>query len=546
MSEEKFSKMWRFLDRANINAQEIKKELASMHILPTNENIKAVYIMQNTPQWPEWYDEMYKNLDNPEKLKTLMKGKRIKKMVHVEWPTVRDHIKLAMKTVEGEDIKSRLITLYHDLGKNEVYDNDLNKRMTIGTVTSWKLFQVMTGHADASQRMIKEGLKSNGLDSKAIEFCMNIIRNHMQRDILERKDPIKINAFFEQFWKTDKEIEEAIQYLVWMFNIDHLSTDNITLRDDGTLEYSKDVKEKKFSYEAMIRQYKTAAEEAKKIIQKKENIREKQEDCDKYLPKIASHIIQENPENQDLKNNPDSIEGHYPRRHQFGIITHSKKTIANLEIFRNWLPKQMVKIIDGKLSENIWDKTKEELLSIALEFHDIGKFARRIIHDKDWKEIHDFTWHEDLGEQLLLHDEYIRHLIQDAYKLSDIQIEYIAKCIWKHFELSKVRGVSIITWWYNMEFASSKELEDECNKIIKKNPGLELEIGLLNLIDGLAKTEFWIFGKTDEDIQAKIPEAKWWLKDKNVAPEHIDAVTQKPVNIAIAKKYFRCLFPQEE
>jgi len=56
----------------------------------------------------------------------------------------------------------------------------------------------MIGHATAALEQTRKKLKANQLNDKEIELCIKTIENHMETDLLQRKNPEKIVAFFSR------------------------------------------------------------------------------------------------------------------------------------------------------------------------------------------------------------------------------------------------------------------------------------------------------------------------------------------------------------
>jgi hypothetical protein len=88
------------------------------------------------------------------------------------------------------------IIFHHDIGKHEVVNTSANTTQTISTIGAGKLFQTMIGHAGAALDTTKTKLEANGLNKEEVALCLKTIENHMNTDILQRKNPKKIIAFF--------------------------------------------------------------------------------------------------------------------------------------------------------------------------------------------------------------------------------------------------------------------------------------------------------------------------------------------------------------
>jgi hypothetical protein len=295
----------------------------------------------------------------------------------------------------------------------------------------------MIGHAKAALEQTEKKLKANQLDDKEIELCIKVIENHMETDVLQRKNPEKIVALFSKFGENEEEIKTGIYYLTRMLHIDYLSTKNIILRDNK-LEYSEESKKSEFTFERVREKYMTAKKELVNIHKQEKNLQEKMYDCDIYLPQIAKTIIPDTIENSSFRENPDDPKEHQPQWHEFGIITHSKKTVEHFFKRNNWL-KPIREQVDAVLQETIYGKTKEELMAISIVFHDIGKFLREV-EIKDGEKTITHPDHEKIGKNIFMENNSIHTLIKKQYNLTDKHMTYIADCIGLHYELGKIRN----------------------------------------------------------------------------------------------------------
>jgi hypothetical protein len=71
-----------------------------------------------------------------------------------------------------------------------------------------------------------------------------------------------------------------------------------------------------------------------------------------------------------------------------------------------------------------------------------------------------------------------------------------------------------------------------------------MEIGLLFLVDSLAKTDITIQGQNDGQLMSKQERAEQEIQKRDIPTELINSVMQKPVNIAVAKKYLEYIFSE--
>ena len=259
------------------------------------------------------------------------------------------------------------------------------------------------------------------------------------------------------------------------------------------------------------------------------------------LPELARIVIEDRPENDNFKQNPDDPEEHDPKWHQFGIITHTRKfsefyqTKAR-EYFRELGTE---KYIDEQLSKQIDGKTKEELLRISIPLHDVGKFARGF-KDKKGKLMPDYNGHWEKSEKLIMENEQIRNLLQETYGLADSQVAYIAKCAGLHYELGKVRDeVQETGRRYTIAFLGSERCKEACSRIVGKFPEFRQEIGLMFLGDSLAKTDIPVDAKTDQDIEDRTHEIERIIQERGLKAQLKAAVKERPVNITLAEMYLK-------
>jgi len=257
------------------------------------------------------------------------------------------------------------------------------------------------------------------------------------------------------------------------------------------------------------------------------------------LPEVAKTVIDDRSENDNFKQNPDDPKEHDVSWHQFGIVTHTEKfsqffqTEAQ-EYFQKWNVDEK---INQKLSESIDGKTKAELLHISIPLHDLGKFARGFM-EKDGKIKPDYKGHEAKSEKLIRENEQIHDLLQETYGLTEAQIDYIACCAGLHYELGKTRDEAKKTdMGYTIAFAKSEQCQKACNEIAQKFPEFKEEIGILFLCDNLAKTDVRIDAETDEEIEKQTQRIENIIQERNLNSKLVAAIKQRPVNIAIAKRY---------
>lgn len=257
------------------------------------------------------------------------------------------------------------------------------------------------------------------------------------------------------------------------------------------------------------------------------------------LPELARDVMEDRPENNNFRENPDDVEEHDPQWHQFGIITHTQefsRVYKNecQEMLRDWGVGESV---NDKLSEEIDGRTKAELLQISIPLHDLGKFARGFVGEDDQLEP-DYAGHEAKSERLIMENEKVQSLLREGYGLTDDQIEYVARCAGLHYELGKMRDeAKQSALGYSLAFTENDECREVCGKITDRYPQFKGEIGILFLGDSLAKTDLRIDADSDEDIERQIEQITRTVGERGLNPKLIATVLQRPVNVAVAKVY---------
>jgi hypothetical protein len=250
------------------------------------------------------------------------------------------------------------------------------------------------------------------------------------------------------------------------------------------------------------------------------------------LPEIAHVYIMDCAGNECFIKCPDCVDEHEATWHQFGILTHTRKSVEAYDVKAQEYLKQweIAPKIDVYLSEAIRGMKKADLLAISLALHDIGKFARVLKRDGD-ELVPEYTGHEAKSERFVK-DPFITSMLE-SYGLKSEQIAYVARCVGLHYELGKVRGeAKESSSKYDKEFARSREFGVICAGILFRYFSYRVEIGLLFLYDSLAKTDIVATGKTDQELVDELEQMK-------LPPELLGAVKQREVNIAVAEGYLR-------
>lgn len=261
--------------------------------------------------------------------------------------------------------------------------------------------------------------------------------------------------------------------------------------------------------------------------------------AEKKIDEKEVYKSQLNDWNWDFWRQPDSVEHHEKKWHQFGIVTHTQKVweCYNDEMWaylQKWeMDSRVKKILDEKLG----DKSKDWLFQIAIWLHDVGKFnARKATYDGvEWR--HSFLGHEKQSG-ILVRTKLIRNFLEGEYGLDEQQVEYVASLAEKHFELGMVRNYAKKSdYSFSEEFVNSKIGSEKLWQIIEQNGDLAWEIGIFYLIDSLGKMEFRL--DENETIDEKFIQNMVLAKrcDENL----VVAVKQLPVNLLLARKYLDLL-----
>lgn len=267
------------------------------------------------------------------------------------------------------------------------------------------------------------------------------------------------------------------------------------------------------------------------------------------LPEIGRQLIKEKLDlteeaNRRFFENPDDPAEHKPGYHEWGIITHSEMV---REAYRNEVPRYLEAwgfgdLIDAKMAEAVDELRKSDLMEAVALLHDVGKFTARTVSAKaDGSKKVNFIGHEDHSGDIIRSEEFSQKL-RDALRLTDDQIEYVARCAELHFELGKVREeLKKLPEGYTIRSIRSPEFRSLVRGIMDENKGYEVEIGLFFLIDSLGKVGIRLEAKTDEEREKKEPEIREMMEKAGTDPGLLKGIMQLPVNIAAVREYLKIL-----
>jgi len=261
---------------------------------------------------------------------------------------------------------------------------------------------------------------------------------------------------------------------------------------------------------------------------------------DNGLETISRELITRNincskQDNLSFLENPDSVWGHSLHWHQWGIITHSRMSLKFYQELPQFLDDtNLTRKINKDLRKKINNTDKGQLLPIAYLYHDLGKFVTRTkVQKADGTFSFTFTNHEEASKDVIKSPLVLNNL--KILGFTDTQIEYISNCAGLHYELGKLRDTLLKNEKYTETDISSTELKTQLCELMIKNIDYSLEIGLMFLIDSLAKQE--IHMKNVNDIDRSISEIKRYLRGKSLSLKLIDAIYEFPNNYALAIKY---------
>ena len=273
------------------------------------------------------------------------------------------------------------------------------------------------------------------------------------------------------------------------------------------------------------------------------NTNEIVKDLEEKLPIIGRNIARESTRLTDgfqrrFIQRIDSPWEHYPRWHQWGIVSHSLKAAeywAN-EQFTEDVPKQSQEALYTTLNQEIEGIAKQDLIHISLVLHDLGKF------NKGWdEEKFDFNGHEEDSQRIILEGPVTGLL--SGYSLTSKQINYVANCAGKHFELGYLRREAKLSpLEYTQEWINSSDFNTAVEKKLPDFRGYEPEVGLMYLADSWAKVDpsFLHEAEGSRDRAKQLIYKSW-------KPEVlVDAVMQQPVSMAVGRKYLEIVLEAEK
>jgi hypothetical protein len=274
------------------------QELYDLGLETSKENIEAFKELAATRQLPEGYDEIVDNLDNPEKLKEAMEEKEIKTIIHSEGPTVWDHTRLAIEKVKEMDLSDeeekdlKILMLYHDLGKPEVWQNEQNSTGTKKKLEKGVLQQMMIFHDRAAHDKIRQGFEVNGITGDKLDKFMTVVENHMKTSFLDQDPKITVKQV-DSFGASEEQRKEVAKMLVAALGLDSEASERVDLVD-GELKFSKNEHKKEISFDKIWKKY----EEGQKMMEKeqeKQKAKQVEAEFEKSIfnGKLSDYLIKE-------------------------------------------------------------------------------------------------------------------------------------------------------------------------------------------------------------------------------------------------------------
>ncbi len=276
------------------------------------------------------------------------------------------------------------------------------------------------------------------------------------------------------------------------------------------------------------------------------DIRDITEDLFGRLPQIGrqlseKYLDQSIESNRRFTENPDDPADHKPDWHQWGLITHMKMVEKSLREqvpahLEEWGIKEQVM---EHMDEKIGNRSKWELMQIALPLHDVGKFATRQVKEKPGGEVKwNYIGHEKKSAEII-HFPAFSDMLRREYGLSSEQIAYVAKCAEHHYDLGLPRDKG----WSpkNSAFAhvEGPVFEQHAAALRKEFAGFEPELGVLFLADSLGKTNIHIEAESDEEVEAQQPEVLRKINEEGLDPRITQLINQTPINVATSRRFLK-------
>ncbi|MBI3272024.1 MAG: hypothetical protein HYZ53_23725 [Planctomycetes bacterium] len=269
------------------------------------------------------------------------------------------------------------------------------------------------------------------------------------------------------------------------------------------------------------------------------------------LPAWACELIRSewyrypaDPYREAFARDPDDRLMHESDWHQWGVLTHTRRVSESmlglsLTLLAEWFGDAVAERRFGLAEERVDGLTKWELLFLSVPLHDLGKFIQR--EHKGWKKDGqrlDFRFkdHEAASGRIVRawRDRFA------AQGLTDGQIEHLAGCAERHFELGKVRDeVKKRDEGYGFPYIAGAEFRETALRIAADHPGYRREIGIFFIADSLGKTDIHdaIRARSDEELAAFRPVIERTLAARGIHPAVGKGALQLGINLEAARRY---------
>lgn len=275
-----------------------KKELLELGLEANDENLNAVMEQRATLQHPEGFGDVLANLNNPEKLKEIMRDREISSIVHSEGANVWDHAKCAIQEIDSMKIPDedkndlKIIMLYHDLGKTVSGDKERSIEKTWEGLKKGEVIMSMIGHHKERLDDIEAGFKANGITGDKLKTFITVVENHMNTSIPDL-DPKKTFELIDGFGENDDKKKEVVKLLANVLQIDGNAAQKIYLSGDELI-YTKNEKKLGLDFSEIWKKYEKGREELRKK-QEQEN-RKKAEanfEISIFGKKLSEYLMQD-------------------------------------------------------------------------------------------------------------------------------------------------------------------------------------------------------------------------------------------------------------
>ncbi len=238
---------------------------------------------------------------------------------------------------------------------------------------------------------------------------------------------------------------------------------------------------------------------------------------DEQLPEIIKKIAGDNGI-KEYYENPDFSDERLKKWHQYGLLTHTRKTrIAFSERLENILKSNgLYEEVNKKLQEKVEGVDKKTLLEISIVLHDLGKVI--CLHDKSENRKHEFI------SAVLLDAGFLKNKLR-GMGLENRHISYIRRCVETHGVIGKeIRGELKAKEQLKLEYLDCDEVKKKCMELAKKYEDVSIEAGLFFICDSLGKFDI-------SNVEN--------FKNKELDEELKYGIMQQPINLKLGQIYLK-------